>query len=213
MVTVVIPCHNHGSSLVQAIESATAADRIIVINDHSVDDTRRVAAQFPHVDTINAVGRGVVAARNEAIEQIKDGLIIPLDADDWFTPGGLQALVAAWQPGTFTYGNWIDVFDHCERLKVAPQPRMITAKNICHATMCYSKSDWQSVGGYDRDFEIGCEDWAFALALVQAGITAHKVNQPIYYKAMTQSGRSSALLRYPDAIRQLLKGKYNIHAI
>ena len=53
LISVIIPCYNHGNYLARAIESVLGQPygnvEIIVVDDGSVDNTREIAQQFPDV--------------------------------------------------------------------------------------------------------------------------------------------------------------------
>ncbi len=87
-VAVVIPCHNYGRFLGEAIESVLSQtvppSEIIVIDDASDDDTAQVAASFAErrvrYERIN--DRSVYAARRRGMELTKAPFLVSLDADD-----------------------------------------------------------------------------------------------------------------------------------
>ena len=68
LISVVIPCYNHGRFLDEAIQSVNGQDypnkEIIVVDDGSTDDTAEVAARFPGVKYVYQVNSGLAAARN-----------------------------------------------------------------------------------------------------------------------------------------------------
>src|SRR3978361_1076097 len=87
LITVVIPCFNHGRYLPDAIKSIQEQHyknvEIIVVNDGSADDTEIVAKQFPGVIYIYQSNKGLSAARNTGIKKSNGSFLIFLDADDW----------------------------------------------------------------------------------------------------------------------------------
>lgn len=211
MVAVIIPVKNHANYLRRAVTSALEAESIIIISDHSTDDSRQVAKhlsdEFANVTLIDSPGAGVVAARNAGIAHTSENLIVPLDADDYFVPGGLNILADAWKSGTWVYSDYY-VQDRGETArKFAPPPGVLRRKNICHATICMSKADWATVGGYDPAFEICCEDWALTIALTLARVHPVRVTQPTYIKTAT-GGRGDQCRRHAREIRKLLAQKY-----
>lgn len=217
-VSVIIPCHNQGNTLQRAVESALDANEIFIIDDASRDNTFEIicALADKHTDTIfeittAMVPAGVCHARNLGISESRNDLIIPLDADDEFLPGALKALVDAWTPGTFVYGDYIRVEpDGTETIVSAPPPGMITRKTITQATMCFSRADWLAVGGYSPDFNIGAEDWAFALSLYKAGIQPVKIDVVVYRYYVGDAGRAARCLQRAPIIKQLLSEYYGI---
>lgn len=177
-----------------------------------------------HVRTvIDHFSDGVCWARNEAIRDYAETpLILPLDADDYLLPGAVERMAAAWSPGKVVYGGWreqnlqSDSAREHDRMRIykntdlqAPPPEMLNRKHICHATYLFEKEDWQRVGGYDPDFNIGAEDWAFMIALVNAGCELVRLDgAPLYVKTLNENGRTHKAIRHKDMIRQLLIEKF-----
>jgi glycosyltransferase involved in cell wall biosynthesis len=87
MVSVIIPCYNHGQYLPEAIESVLSQGypqiEIIVVDDGSVDDTKKVCETFPGVQHVYQHNQGLSAARNTGIIKSKGEFLVFLDADDW----------------------------------------------------------------------------------------------------------------------------------
>lgn len=101
-VSVIIPAHNAGGFIADALTSAlgqTAREiEIIVVDDGSSDNTAEIVAHFCERDARvillrHTTSRGVSAARNTAIARSAGIWIAPLDADDEFAPERLETLV------------------------------------------------------------------------------------------------------------------------
>jgi glycosyltransferase involved in cell wall biosynthesis len=73
LVSVVIPCYNHGAYLAEAIESIQAQTypniEILVIDDGSTDNTKEVACGFEKVQYHYQPNAGLSAARNTGIKK------------------------------------------------------------------------------------------------------------------------------------------------
>ncbi len=93
VVSVVIPCYNHGRYLPAAIESVLnqtyAPVEIIVVDDGSTDNTKEVAHRYPNVKYTWQKNRGLSASRNTGIKNATGEYITFLDADDWLHPDAL----------------------------------------------------------------------------------------------------------------------------
>ncbi|PIQ21560.1 MAG: family 2 glycosyl transferase [Cytophagales bacterium CG18_big_fil_WC_8_21_14_2_50_42_9] len=98
LVSVIIPCYNHGRFLPKSIASiqqqAYPAIEIIVVDDGSSDNTKEVAQQYPQVRYIYQTNQGLSAARNTGIAHSKGEFLIFLDADDWLFPGAIETNLA-----------------------------------------------------------------------------------------------------------------------
>lgn len=94
LVSVIIPCYNHGNYLSNAIESVLNQTydhvEIIVIDDGSVDDTAMVAKKYDQIIYYYQKNQGLSASRNRGVEMSKGDYIIFLDADDWLLPDAIQ---------------------------------------------------------------------------------------------------------------------------
>lgn len=96
VVSIVIPCFNHGHYLREALESIgapAAATEIVVVDDGSTDDTQEVLASFrPQVSfrAFHQANQGLSAARNRGLQESSGEFVIFLDADDRIAAGGID---------------------------------------------------------------------------------------------------------------------------
>lgn len=93
-VSVVIPAYNRADLLPRAVASiraqtATPAE-VIVVDDHSVDDTAAVASALGVRVITHERNRGESVARNTAIAAADHPWIALLDSDDEWVPGHLE---------------------------------------------------------------------------------------------------------------------------
>jgi glycosyltransferase involved in cell wall biosynthesis len=201
-----------GGMIGRAIDSALSANaaQILIIDDCSHDYTRETVAHFTkqhhHIEYIELpFHSGVVYARNLGVHRAAMDLIVPLDADDQLLPDGIKYLYEGYQEDKWIYGNWIEKGETI----IAPPPGMVTRKNVCQATMLFHKQSWISAGGYDADFEIGGEDWAFQRALIQTYTEPVKVDHPIYIRDITVNMRTDLARDRITFINQLISLKYD----
>lgn len=93
LISVIIPCYNHGKFLAKAIKSVLEQDHknteIIVVDDGSADDTRLQAEKFNNVKYIYQHNQGLSAARNTGIAASSGEYLVFLDADDWLAEHAL----------------------------------------------------------------------------------------------------------------------------
>jgi glycosyltransferase involved in cell wall biosynthesis len=98
IVTVIIPTHNDGAFLEEALESVfrqTFRDfDVIVVNDGSTDDTEaRLGKYRARIRYVYQECRGPAASRNLAIRATQSPLVAFLDADDQWLPKKLETQV------------------------------------------------------------------------------------------------------------------------
>src|SRR3990172_4396851 len=101
VVSVIVPCYNHGHFLAEALESVLAQSwqlwECIVVDDGSTDDTRQVVEAFVQIDTrfqyLHQSNQGLSAARNAGIAVCKGSYIQFLDADDMLEEKKLEAQI------------------------------------------------------------------------------------------------------------------------
>jgi glycosyltransferase involved in cell wall biosynthesis len=98
LVSIVIPTYNHARFLGRALQSVLDQTythwEVIVIDNHSTDNTDEVVASFtdPRITYLKIHNNGVIAAsRNAGINAAKGEWIAFLDSDDWWTKDKLQA--------------------------------------------------------------------------------------------------------------------------
>ncbi len=98
-IAVVITNYNYGKYLNQAIQSVLAqtyrAIKLFVIDDASTDDSRTVLNKYRDRATIvrHVRNKGIVYTRNEALSLVSSPYVLFLDADNWFEPNHVAALV------------------------------------------------------------------------------------------------------------------------
>jgi glycosyltransferase involved in cell wall biosynthesis len=101
-ITIVVPCHNHGHLLAEAVGSAVSSRsvEVVVIDDGSTDCTAEVISGFEPAagvafHSIQQANIGLAAARNRGLQESRGEYIVFLDADDRLTPDGLDCGAAA----------------------------------------------------------------------------------------------------------------------
>lgn len=219
-VDVIIPCYQQEQWVEAAALSAfKQSNGIIVVYDGSTSssdfyNSGREVSQWADTLTVGGdfyIRSGVCYNRNLGVSEAYDKLILPLDADDQLYPDAIERLYAAWQPGTWVYGNHTEVTEDGQIIREveAPPAGMLEIKNLTYATFLFHKDDWQRVGGYDPTFELGCEDYAFQVALTASGVRPVKLGGAPIYKRMIhpQSRTADAMLFFPQ-LQRLMKRKW-----
>jgi hypothetical protein len=115
-VDAIIPCHNYGHLLADAVKSVLAQEdvsvRALILDDASTDQTPAVAAELardPRVESRrHAINRGHIRTYNEGLEWVQAEYVLLLSADDVLTPGSLARAVRVMQAHpdvVLTYGR------------------------------------------------------------------------------------------------------------
>ena len=99
-VDIVVDNHDYGRYLAQAVDSALGqthpAVRVIVVDDGSTDDSRRILEAYRNrVDLVLKANGGQASALNAGFERCSGDVVIFLDADDALTPDAAAAAAAA----------------------------------------------------------------------------------------------------------------------
>jgi glycosyltransferase involved in cell wall biosynthesis len=97
-VSVILPAYNAEATIVEAIESVRAQTytdyELIAVDDGSTDRTGAIldglAASWPAMRVLHQSNRGLAAARNAAVAQMRGQYIALLDADDVWLPEKLR---------------------------------------------------------------------------------------------------------------------------
>ena len=175
LITVVIPCFNHGAYLREAIKSVEDAGfpscEIIIVDDGSTDpETRRVALEIQaegyHI--ILQENQGVAASRNNAIRLAKGKYIIPLDADNRLLKPyfykGLEILESNPEAGV-VYGDALIIGEKSGDWKNHPlKLEEMLFENYIDTCTIIRKSMWEQVGGYDSSAPVPTrQDYIFWL--------------------------------------------------
>ncbi len=102
-IDIVIPCYRYGRYLRECVESVLAQDiancRILIIDDHSPDETPQVARALVGEDARityrrHAVNKGHISTYNEGIDWCSSDYMLLLSADDCLLPGALMRAMA-----------------------------------------------------------------------------------------------------------------------
>jgi glycosyltransferase involved in cell wall biosynthesis len=194
LISVVIPCYNHGNYLARAIVSVLSQTyqhtEIIVVDDGSVDNTKQVAEEFSNVIYVYQHNQGLSAARNTGIDHSKGKHILFLDADDWLQPDMLKKsyeILSGHAEAAFVSGGHIKINDAGEILEEVREN--ITSDHYLHflqgnyigmhATVLYARWIFDTLR-YDTTLR-ACEDYDLYLKISRVHPVLHHTDIAAYY--------------------------------
>lgn len=192
-VSVVVTLFNYahlvGETLASILASEDISYEVIVIDDHSSDDSRRVAvemlAQHDHVPSL-VIGRevngGLCAARNLGFSRARADRVMVVDADNLLLPHSLATLSSALDDHPDAAGAYgiLEDFGAVPGIRSAQGWHVpwLCERNYIDAQAMLRRSAWERTGGY-REAEAwayGWEDWELWLHLASLG--EHLVHVP-----------------------------------
>ncbi len=193
IISVVIPCFNHGKYIEETIKSVeNSIDKysteIIIINDGSTDPfTLQI---FKNLEAngyfvLHQKNQGLPQTRNNGISIAKGRYIIPLDSDNKVKPPYLNSVIDLLEKDStidIVYGNVEYIGDKTgiSRNKPIDKKRMLFSNHI-DACAVYRKTVWESVGGYATDLpERTLEDWNFWLRCINLNKKFHHFDETCF---------------------------------
>jgi glycosyltransferase involved in cell wall biosynthesis len=201
-VAVVIPCHNDGGLLIEALDSILEAEPVEVV---VVDDASTEAETIDLLPSLEARGvrlqrhpynRGLSAARMTGLRSTDAPYVFPLDADDLLVAGALETLadVLDAQPSLAAcYGDYAE-FGFLNRVVHTPaslDPYRLAYRNEYPVASLFRRSVLEAVGGWrDVDGRVGYEDWHLWMELAERGYKASHVGPgEVTMRRRVHSGR------------------------
>jgi Glycosyl transferase family 2/Glycosyl transferases group 1 len=213
LVSVIVPCFNHGRYLEACLESITGqtypAIETIVVDDASHDpETIALIGQLgkdPDVQVVRLpVNSGPSAARNAGVARARGRYILPVDADNLLPPDSVERRVAQLQaageqvgfiyPSHEYFGNRSDYFQ-------APEFNLyaLLQGNFCDASSLIDRHVFDAGVRYAEDLFLEHEDWDFALQLAERGVTGEPSRTKALLSRKVGFTRSELIEHRPEA--------------
>jgi glycosyltransferase involved in cell wall biosynthesis len=184
LVSVVIPCFQHGSFLLECIGSVMAQTypniEIVIVDDASDDEATCFVlddlARRPNVSVIRLtenMGPGV--ARQRGIDEARGRYILPVDADNRLTEDAVASLVLQLQESGervgFIYPNQT-FFGMRNDAATSPSYNLdlLLENNYCDTSCLIDREIFTAGVRYGDDLRWVHEDWDFTLALAERGV-------------------------------------------
>jgi len=154
MVSIIIPCYNHGKFLLEAVENLDPKPNdlyeVTIVNDGSTEkETLEVFKQLEEksFNIIHQENKGLASARNLAIENSTREYILPLDADNIVTAAYLEKAISILNENKdigVVYSDYYRFGKINDILKLPDFiPDRFLAVNYIDACAVYRKSIWK----------------------------------------------------------------------
>jgi glycosyltransferase involved in cell wall biosynthesis len=203
LVSVVIPCFNHGAYIGEAIESVQAQTyqhhEIVIVNDGSTDSYTNDLLNSLDIDgcrVLHTENCGLPAARNTGIRATTGKYICCLDADDRYHPDYFKKAVEIFDKDRNkrfgAVGAWVRFFGSNDILwktigSNTPgfAPFLQGLRNNLQSGTMFRKICWEQIGGYNETLieamNSGYEDWDFWIRMLDKGYEWFCLEEPLIY--------------------------------
>lgn len=203
LVSVVIPCYNHGKYLEDTINSLIGGNtslgshpgqtfqsfEVVIVDDGSDKKTQEqieaVTDNWKGIRSISQRNKGTGGANNTGIRNSVGKYITLMSADDMREPWSLEDLYLAIvkHPDQYVYDAPV-TFANGQRGKVLQllpyDCEILPGRNMVPAGIMLERKAWIDAGGYREEMIYGREDWAFNIALARAGWHGHRIERSGY---------------------------------
>jgi hypothetical protein len=229
-VTVAVSVLDDGDRARDAIESVARSTgvrvEVVVVDDASTDDTCATVARWmegnagvPVLLARHPAGRGTGATRNTAIDLARGRFIFVLDAGNALYPGGLAALVDAFDlpDVAFTYGM-LECFDDTGptglRNTYAWNPGRLADGNVVDAMALLRTRVVREAGGFSTDLRLdGWEEYDLWCTLAERGYRGSLVPAIVGRRRISPSSRVLTEIDHDDARARLRERHPRILAV
>ena len=209
-VTIIVPTYNDSQFLVKALPSCLEQDvekEIIVVDDCSSKPLDPAVQDIIISHGMKYIrherNQGLSASRNTGIATAKHPWIIPLDADDWFYPGAIRALLQASADADIVCGNCTDGGVWVPAISTGLSKEKFIQDNPLICSSLFRKVVWEGTGGYMVRPGPHYEDWNFWARAYAKGYRFKYINFTVYNHTSRPDGMLRVLHPNRDFYRKL----------
>ena len=225
-VSIIIPCYNKGKYVEEAIESAINQTydniEIVCVNDGSTDSSsvviKKLADKYSNLLFFdNAENRGVVYARNMAIEASSGEYILPLDADDKIAPTYIEKAVNVLESDesigmVYCEAEYFGI-KHGKWELPEYNKEQFLFRNCIFCSALFRKSDFLRAGKYKDYMRTGFEDWDLWLSFIELGLKPYRINEVLfsYRTTLGQSRTNISKDTTDDWLKEIVKHHIDLY--
>ena len=223
-VSVIIPCFNQERYIQEAIESVINQTykniEIICVNDGSSDNSskiiRNLVNKYKNIFYFELEkNKGVVYARNMAIDSASGEYILPLDADDKIEPNYIEKAVKILDNNSnigIVYCK-ARMFGLKNKYWNLPSFNLndFIYENCIFSCALFRKKDFISAGKYKENMTEGCEDWDLWLSLIELGLKPYRIEEVLFNYRQVKNSRRRTVGQCLDWKRQLVKNHFDLY--
>ena len=225
-VSVIIPCYNQGKYVSDAINSVLAQTykdiEIVIVNDGSTDNSNEIIKTF--ADKYKNIlffdenkNKGVINARNMAIEAANGEYILPLDADDTIEPTYIEKAVKILNENpnigiVYCKARMFGIKNKYWDLKDFDKSNILY-DNCIFCSALFRKKDFIKVGKYKDYMLYGCEDYDLWLSFIEQGFDVYRIDEILFnYRQYEEDSRSTICSKNQDNIwKALIKNHIDLY--
>jgi len=171
---IIMPAYNADRFIGEAIASVVAQSihdwQLVIVDDGSTDQTRKIAEQFASIDqrirVVRQLNRGIAHAMNRGLDEVKCDLVACMHADDVMRPNRLERQMefASRHPDVAVFSSLVEWIDQSGRSLGLNRSDLTTTDDVrraieagrCvafpHPAVMFRREIIQRVGGYRQDF-------------------------------------------------------------
>ncbi|SFB78302.1 Glycosyltransferase involved in cell wall bisynthesis [Parapedobacter composti] len=228
LVSIVIPCYNCASTIIEAVESARNQSygyiEIIVVDDGSTDSSfhtiNMYVSEQANIKIIQQENSGPAKARNTGFMHAKGQFLLFLDGDDKLHPDFVQECLAAYINApdlqiVYTRARFFGSTRGEWKIKPFEQDTLLF-KNAIPIFAMIRASTFKAVGMFDENMRLA-EDWELWIRIVDKyGPKVHRIDRELYYYRKSGTGQSLTDLRYSsnawdDAVIYMYQKHYPLY--
>lgn len=220
LVSIIVPCYNHGKFIEAALASAAALTypntEVIIIDDGSTDPfTIEMLKKLESSYTvIRQANQGPSVARNNAVKHSKGEFVLALDSDNKVRPEYLSIAIPLFLKNpklgvVYSDFQYFGDSNEVKRLFDFDISRMLVYNYI---DMCsvMRRTAFDELGGFDEYMsKRGLEDWDFWIGMYEKGWELLHLNQVMFDYYVTDASRTVQVAnKNVDDLRRYVYAKH-----